>query len=127
MVALHLYHQSGKPIARSVLLCTLAASVKLAGTLWAAGPGAAASIALATDADVVGTAWAAAAAGWLLVELAPDALRVVLEMLSRSHAARVRAVRAASVEEWGSIPPTSRQIERPSSRKTEQKTGRVEP
>ena len=104
LVALYLDRQTGKPIARSVLLCTLAASVKPVRTLWAAGHGAAASIALATDADVVGTAWAAAAAGWLLAELAPVVVRVVLEMLSRSHAARVRAVRAALAEEWGLDP-----------------------
>lgn len=104
LVGLFLDGQPGKPVARSVLLFALAASVKPVGMLWAAGHGAAASIALATDADVVGTAWAAAAAGWLLAELAPLAVRVVLESLSRSQATRLRAARAALVEEWGLEP-----------------------
>ncbi len=101
LLALFLDTQPGKPIARSVLLCTLAASVKPVRTLWAAGHGIAASMALATDADIVGTAWAAAAAGWLLAELAPVAVRVVLEAMSLRRAARLRAARAALAEEWG--------------------------
>jgi len=111
LVALFLDGQPGKPIARSVLLCTLAACVKPVRVLWAAGHGMAASIALATDADIVGTAWAAAAAGWLLAELAPVAVRVVLEAVSLSQVARLRARRAAVAEEWGldgdDRPPTS--------------------
>src|SRR5208282_2063049 len=91
LVALFLDGQPGKPIARSVLLCTLAACIKPVRMLWAAGHGMAASIALATDADIVGTAWAAAAAGWLLAEMTPLAVRVVLEALSLSQAARLRA------------------------------------
>ena len=111
LVALFLDGQPGKPIARSVLLCTLAACVKPVRVLWAAGHGMAASIALATDADIVGTAWAAAAAGWLLAELAPVAVRVVLEAVSLSQVARLRARRAAVAEQWGleadNQPPTS--------------------
>jgi hypothetical protein len=101
LVALYLDRQTGKPIARSVLLCTLAASVKPVRLLWAAGHTMGASMALATDADTVGTAWAAAAAGWLLAELTPVAVRVVLEGMSLRQAARLRAVRAALAEEWG--------------------------
>jgi len=104
LVALFLDGQPGKPVARSVLLCTLAACVKPVRMLWGAGHGMAASIALATDADVIGTAWAAAAAGWLLAELVPVMVRVVLEALSLSQAARLRARRAAVAEEWGLEP-----------------------
>jgi len=104
LVALFLDGQPGKPVARSVLLCTLAACIKPVRMLWAAGHGMAASIALATDADVIGTAWAAAAAGWLLAELVPVMVRVVLEALSLSQAARLRARRAAVAEEWGLEP-----------------------
>lgn len=101
LLAAYLDRQPGKPIARSVLLCTLAACVKPVRALWAAGHSMAASIALATDADVLGTAWAAAAAGWLLAELAPVAVRVALEAFSLSRAARLRAARAALADEWG--------------------------
>jgi hypothetical protein len=110
LFGLYLDRQPGKPIARSLLLCGLAASVKPVRTLWAAGHSMAASAALATDADVVGTAWAAAAAGWLLAELAPVAVRIVLEALSRTRAAQLRAARAVLAEEWGldsaNPPPT---------------------
>jgi hypothetical protein len=101
LLALFLDRQPGKPIARSVLLCTLAASVKPVRVLWGAGHSMAASMAVATDPDVIGTAWFAAAAGWLLAELAPIGVRVVLEAISRSQAARLRAARAALAEEWG--------------------------
>jgi hypothetical protein len=101
LLGLFLDSQPGKPIARSVLLCSLAASVKPVRMLWAAGHSMAASMALATDADIIGTAWAAAAAGWLLAELTPIGVRVVLEAMSLRQAARLRAVRAALAEEWG--------------------------
>ena len=101
LLGLFLDAQPGKPVARSVLLCTLAACVKPVRMLWASGHGMAASMALASDADIVGTAWAAAAAGWLLAELAPVAVRVVLEGLSLRQAARLRAIRAELAEEWG--------------------------
>ncbi len=101
LLALFLDPQPGKPIARSVLLCTLAACVKPVRMLWAAGHSMAASMALATDADIIGTAWAAAAAGWLLAELLPVAVRVVLEAMSLRQAARLRAVRAALAEDGG--------------------------
>ena len=101
IVAMFLDRQAGKPIARSVLLCALAASVKPVRTLWAAGHGMAASVALATDPDIIGTAWAAAAAGWLLAELIPVGVRVVLELASMTRVTRLRAARAALAEEWG--------------------------
>ena len=111
LLGLFLDPQPGKPVARSILLCTLAASVKPVRLLWGAGHTMGASMALATDVDTVGTAWAAAAAGWLLAELTPVAVRVVLEAMSLRQAARLRAVRAALAEEWGldgaNQPPTS--------------------
>ena len=110
LLGLFLDPQPGKPVARSILLCTLAASVNPVRLLWGAGHTMAASMALATDANTVGTAWAAAAAGWLLAELTPVAVRVVLEGMSLRQAARLRAVRAALAEEWGldgaNQPPT---------------------
>jgi hypothetical protein len=101
LLALFLDPSPGKPVARSVLLCTLGACVKPVRTLWVAGPGMAASMALATNPDIIGTAWAAAAAGWLLAELMPVGVRVVLEGISLRQAARLRVLRAALAEEWG--------------------------
>ncbi len=101
LLALFLDRQPGKPGARSVLLCSLAACVTPVRLLWATGHGMSASVGLAADPDIVGTAWAAAAAGWLLAELMPVAVRMVLEALSLSQAARLRATRAALAAEWG--------------------------
>ncbi len=101
IVAVVLEHQPGKPVARSVVLCGLAASVTPVRALWAAGHDLAASIALATDANVVGTAWSAAAAGWLLAELMPLGVRAGLEALSLSRAARLRAARETLIAGWG--------------------------
>jgi hypothetical protein len=101
MVALYLDPQPGKPVARSVLLCTLAACVRPVGALWSAGRGMAASVALATDPNTIGTAWSAAAAGWFLAELIPVGIRIVLEVLSLSQMARLRTTRAALIEAWG--------------------------
>jgi hypothetical protein len=101
LAALFLDRQPGKPVARSVLLFALAASVRPIRMLWVAGHTMATSIVLATDPDIVGTAWAAAAAGWLLAELTPLAVRIVLEAISRAQATRLLAARAALAEEWG--------------------------
>src|SRR5277367_3064495 len=64
LLALFLDPSPGKPVARSVLLCTLGGCVKPVRMLWFAGHGMAASMALASNPDIIGTAWAAAAAGW---------------------------------------------------------------
>ncbi len=101
LVALFLDRQAGKPVARSVLLFALAASISPIRMLWVAGQSMATSMVLATDPDVIGTAWAAAATGWLLAELTPVAVRIVLEAISRAQATRLRAARAALAEEWG--------------------------
>ena len=100
-VALVLDRQSGRPIARTVLLCSAAACVAPVRALWAAGHTAQASLALLGDVGIVGTAWSAAAAGWLLVELAPVAARVVLETQGRTKGARLRTARAKLAAEWG--------------------------
>jgi hypothetical protein len=54
------------------------------------------------DSQIVGVAWTGAASGWLRAEVIPDAVRAALEALSISTAApRLRATRAAPLEEWG--------------------------
>jgi hypothetical protein len=60
-----------------------------------------AGLALLGDLRVVGTAWSAAAAGWLLAELAPVVTLVVLEAVTQTRAARLRAEREKLVAEWG--------------------------
>ena len=87
--------------ARSIALCSTAASVDPLRTLWTSGNSMAAATALLGNVQVVGPAWSAAAAGWLLAEVAPIAVRAILEALSLARGARLRAERAKLVESWG--------------------------
>jgi hypothetical protein len=93
--------QGGRPVARTVLLCGTAASVSPTLAFCGAGNAMDAGLALLGDLRVVGTAWSAAAAGWLLAELAPVVTLVVLEAVTQTRAARLRAEREKLVAEWG--------------------------
>jgi len=93
--------QGGRPVARTVLLCGTAATVVPVLALWGAGDNMDACLVLLSDLRVVGTAWSAAAAGWILAELAPVAALVVLEAITQTRAARLRAARQRLVAEWG--------------------------
>ncbi len=105
IVALAMDHEPGKPIARAVLLCGLAACVEPVRSLWSSGHGLNMTMALVGDVRVIGTAWSAAAAGWLLAEIAPIVVRAVLEAGTLTRAAQLRAARARLAEEWGLPPP----------------------
>lgn len=101
LLAIFLDHEPGRARARSIALCSTAASVEPLRTLWTAGHSMAAATALLGNVQVVGTAWSAAAAGWLLAEVAPIVVRAILEALSLARGARLRAERAKLVESWG--------------------------
>ena len=90
----------GRPVARSVLLCGLAACLQPLRSLWA-DQSVDAALGLLGDVQTLGTAWSAAAAGWLLAELVPVGARLVLDALAQARAARLRAERAKLVENWG--------------------------
>jgi hypothetical protein len=96
--------QGGRPVARTVLLCGTAAAVAPILTLWSAGNTMDACVALLGDLRVVGTAWSAAAAGWILAELAPVAVLVVLETITQTRTARLRAERDRLAADWGFDP-----------------------
>ena len=102
-------HEPGRPRARSIALCSMAAAVRPLRTLWTTGHSLATATALLGDLRVVGTAWSAAAAGWLLAEITPIAVRAVLEALGMARAARLRAERANLVETWGPEGPQADQ------------------
>ncbi|HME21366.1 MAG TPA: hypothetical protein VKI44_08445 [Acetobacteraceae bacterium] len=101
LLAILLDREPGRPRARSIALCSMAASVDPLRTLWTAGHSMAAATALLGNVQVVGTTWSAAAGGWLLAEVAPIAVRAILEALSIARGARLRAERAKLVEAWG--------------------------
>jgi len=71
----------GRPVARSVALCGLAACVGPEVALWGAGHDIPAATGLLADLWTVGVAWTAGAAGWLLAELSPIGMRAVLDAL----------------------------------------------
>ncbi len=105
LLAIVLDHEPGRPRARSIALCNMAASVDPLRTLWTAGHSMATATALLGNLRMVGMAWSGAAAGWLLIEVTPIAVRTGLEALSMARAARLRAERARLVEAWGLEPP----------------------
>jgi hypothetical protein len=91
----------GRPRARSIALCGMAAAVGPLRILWTTDHSLAHATALLSNLHVVGTAWIAAAAGWLLAEIVPVTIRAALDGLSVARAARLRAERAKLVEAWG--------------------------
>jgi hypothetical protein len=99
--ALMLDRQPGRPKARSIALWSMAACVDPLRILWESGHTLSGAAALLGNTQILGVAWSAAAAGWLLAEVAPIAVRVTLEALGISRAARLRAARAFLVEAWG--------------------------
>ena len=101
LVAIALDREPGRPRARSIALCGMAAAIEPLRTLWSAGHSIATATALLGNVRIVATAWGAAAAGWLLAEATPMAVRAALEALSIARAARLRAERARLLEIWG--------------------------
>ena len=79
----------------------MAASVDPLRLLWVSGHSMPVATSIVANLHVVGVSWSAAAAGWLLAEIAPIGVRAVLEAVTLARAARLRAVRARLVEEWG--------------------------
>lgn len=100
LLAMLFDREPGRPVARSVLLCGVAASVQPLRTLWA-DQSVDAALSLLGDVQTLGTAWSAAAAGWLMAELVPLGARLVLDALAHGRAARLRVERAKLVETWG--------------------------
>lgn len=109
LLALLLDRQPGRPKARSVALCSMAAVVDPLRVLWASGHTMSVASAIVANPYTLGTAWSAAAAGWLLAEIVPIGVRAVLEALTMSRAARLRAARAHLVEAWGFEAPSGDQ------------------
>ena len=101
LLAVLLDHKAGRPMARSIALANMAASVTPLHALWAAGHTTSAALGLVTDAGIVATAWSAAACGWLLAELAPVAVRAALDGMSAARATRLRVERAQLSAAWG--------------------------
>ena len=104
IVALKFDHESGRPIARTVLTCGLAGCVHPVITLWNSGQSFDAATSIVTDPATLGYAWSAAAAGWLLTQITPLAVRAALEAAAMARSARLRASRSRIAETWGLDP-----------------------
>lgn len=105
IVALMLDREHGKPIARAVLLCTLAASVEPMRGLWNSAQGGDLGFSLVPDLHAVTLTWGAAAGGWLLTQIIPVAVSMVLDTKADRRSAELREARARLIEEWGLEPP----------------------
>lgn len=101
LLAIVFDRQPGRPRARSIGLCSMAAAVDPLRSLWIGGHGMATAMGLVSNLQTVATAWCAAAVGWLLAECAPVAVRGALEAVSLARTARLRAERARLVDAWG--------------------------
>ena len=100
LIALKLDRAPGRPVARTVLTCGLAGSVRPMLTLLNAGFSAETAAALITDPPVVCLAWSGAAAGWLLTQLAPLAMRGLLEADGMTRLAALRSARDRILAAW---------------------------
>lgn len=90
----------GRPIARTMLLFGLSASVGPLRSLWAAGHTLDVASELLTP-ETIGLAWGAAGGGWLLTQFTPVLARLALESAAFSRKLRLRTLRARCVDEWG--------------------------
>jgi hypothetical protein len=100
LIAIVLDREPGRPRARTIALCSMAASIDPLRMLWTAGHSIATATALLGNLPVVGTAWSAAAAGWLLAEITPVIIRAALEAFSIAQSTRLRAERTKLIEAW---------------------------
>jgi hypothetical protein len=96
--------EPGRPAARPVLLCGMAAAIHPLVSLWTLGQTVPNALALAGDLSSLALAWAAQASGWLASEVVPLAATLLAEAGARARARRLRNERTALEEEWG-LPP----------------------
>jgi hypothetical protein len=104
LLALMLDRDQGRPRARCIILCAMAASIEPLRILWTMGHSMATATSLLGNLGFVGTAWSAAAGGWLLAEATPVVTRALLEAISIARGARLRTERARLVQAWGLEP-----------------------
>jgi hypothetical protein len=95
-----------RPMTRAMFLFGLAASVRAAASLWAAGGGREAGCDIALDPMAVARSWGAQGLAWIVAESLPVLLIAQAEIVSRSRLVRLRAARSTLEQEW-SFPPST--------------------
>jgi hypothetical protein len=88
-------------LTRSVLVAGLAMSVGPVARLWAVGAEWTVSAEILADGRTLASAWAAQGGAWLAGELVPLMVRLVLDVLAATRAARLRTVRKRLEADWG--------------------------
>jgi hypothetical protein len=106
ILAYKLDREPGHPLARAILVCTLAGAIHPLFRLWLGRHTLALASLLLSDPWTYAAAWGAAAGAWALAELIPVLVRAALEVAAISRATRLRAQRAQLEREWG-IPPAT--------------------
>ena len=100
LVAVACDRSPGRPIARTMLLFGLSATVFPLIALWSAGHTIDTALMLACDPRSLALAWLAASAGWLLTQIAPLLARLALEAAAASRRRRLRLLRDRYSAEW---------------------------
>ena len=100
LLALVLDKRAGKPIARTMLLFGLAASIEPVRASW---PVLRHGLAAMDEPDrlTVAFAWAAAATGWLLTQISPVIVRGLMEAQRRAREGVLHHQREAIAHVWG--------------------------
>lgn len=93
--------ETGKPVARCMILCGLTASVQPEIALWNSGHTMQAALQQIGEADTLVTAWLAQACGWLLTQMAALVTALLQSAEAARQTQRLRARRAALEESWG--------------------------
>ena len=102
IVAVLLEREPGRPVARAVFLCGLAASVGPLRVFVEMGNGSfETGFALAGDIRLLAAAWCSAAGGWLLSQIIPIGMRWVLDANSVSRSAQLHTQRETLAQDWG--------------------------
>jgi hypothetical protein len=98
-VAFFMDRAPNRPLARSVGLWAGAAGFASVRAAWS-GPGLDPMVRILSDPESLCLVWAAAGVGWVLSQASPVLAETVTQALMARRAARLKADRAALLEEW---------------------------
>ncbi len=100
IAALLLDQRPGKPVARTVLLFGMAATVAPLRSLWQLDHGMAVALSLLSQPAVLAVSWMAGAFGWLLTELIPLVVGLSVSLRLRDQQIKLQRRRKALEKEW---------------------------
>jgi hypothetical protein len=101
LIAIMVDQRPGKPIARTVLLFGMAATISPLRSLWQLDHSMPVALALLGQPAVLAVSWMAAAFGWLLTELVPLLVGLSVSLRLRDQQTKLQRRRKALEKEWG--------------------------